>query len=416
MLNKLLSNYSNKDVFLVAVSGGPDSMALLHMLTNYQVKFVVCNVNYLTRNESEYEAKMVEEFAIKHNMIFEGCKVEDNSISNFQDSARVFRYNFFKNIYEKYSAKGLLVAHHLDDAIETYVMQKRRKGIVKHYGISFQTNINEMNVYRPLLNHRKNELLKYCQNNNVPYSLDYTNELPKYQRNIVRFDIKKLNEDEFNKLESEMIIAEKENELFFYEVDKQLNNCLVEEKLDVSLFAKIPNNFRSFVLYCYLQPRIKRSSRVLSKRFLQEVSLQIIETNQANKKYELDKKYYLYQEYGFLHIEPIEDINYCYYLNKDEELITPYFKVVKKGNNKDGIYLSDDEYPIMIRNYQKGDIIYLENGSKKLNRWFIDKKVPLSKRTKIPLLFTRQGKLVYIPRIYKNFERKNLQSTLFMIE
>ena len=70
----------------------------------------------------------------------------------------------------------------------------------------------------------------------------------------------------------------------------------------------------------------------------------------------------------------------------------------------------------MIRNYRDGDEIILENGHKKLRRWFIDKKTPLSKRKKIPLLFTKQGRLVFIPSLYKDFERKNLKSTLFMIE
>ena len=416
MLDILMNQYSEDDVFLVAVSGGPDSMALLHMLTKYPLKFVVCNVNYKTRKESDLEAKMVEDYALKHNMIFEGCNAKENNISNFQDSARVFRYNFFHDIYQKYNAKGLMVAHHLDDALETYVMQKIRKGIVRHYGIAFHTFLNEMNVYRPLLNYRKNELLDYCKNNNVPYSLDYTNNLPKYQRNIIRFDINKLNDEEYKKIKEEMINKEKENELFFIEIDKQLANCLIEDKLNIELFENVPINLKIYVLYSYLQPRIKRSSRVLSKKFLQDLVSKICTKNEGNKKYEIDKKYCLFQEYGLLHVEEIQELRYCYYLNKGEELVTPYFKVSKKGDNKNGIYLYDDEYPIMIRNYQEGDMISLQNGSKKLDRWFIDKKVPLSNRTKIPLLFTRQGKLVYIPRIYKNFERKNLQSTLFMIE
>ena len=95
----MLNNASFDDVFLVAVSGGPDSMALLHKLTSYKNKFVVCHVNYKTRNESDYEENMVRDFCKKNNFIFEYNVVKKNNIANFQDSARVFRYTFFKEMY-----------------------------------------------------------------------------------------------------------------------------------------------------------------------------------------------------------------------------------------------------------------------------------------------------------------------------
>ncbi len=412
MINKLNLN----DVFLVAVSGGPDSMALLHMLKNYSIKIVVCHVNYKTRNESDFEEELVRKYAIENNLIFEYCNVSKNDIANFQDSARVFRYAFFKKMYDKYNAKGLIVAHHLDDSLETYLLQKKRKSIVRHYGIAYHTSLMGMEVYRPLLAYRKKELLEFCQKNEIPYSIDYTNNLPKYQRNIIRLNtINNLTDKELCALIEEMNQKEKENELLFEQVNDLLNKCLLNEFLDVNIFRGIAEKYKIYVLYSYLQPLILRSSKVLSKSFLKDL-IQQIEDCQSNKKYIIDRKYFLYQEYNKLHVEKNEEISYCYYLNKNEEIITPYFSVNKTGDNKNGIYLADDEYPIMIRNYRDGDEIVLENGHKKLRRWFIDKKVPLSKRKKIPLLFNCQGKLVYIPYLYKDFERKNLQSTLFMIE
>lgn len=412
----LIDNLSFDDVFLVAVSGGPDSMALLHMLKDQSIKIVVCHVNYKTRNESDFEEELVRKYAAENNMIFEYCIATKNDIANFQDSARVFRYAFFKQMYDKYNAKGLIVAHHLDDSLETYLLQKKRKSIVRHYGITYHTSLMEMEVYRPLLDYRKRDLLEFCQKNRVPYSVDYTNNLPKYQRNIIRLDtINNLTDKEFIDLVNEMNKREKENDLFFEKVEELLNKCLLDDFLNVTSFRELSNEYKIYVLYSYLQPLILRSSRALSKRFLMDLINQI-EDCQSNKKYIIDKKYFLYQEYNKLHVEKMEEVNYCYYLNKNEEIVTPYFSVSKTGDNKNGIYLEDDEYPIMIRNYRDGDEIVLENGHKKLRRWFIDKKIPLSKRKKIPLLFTQQGKLVYIPCLYKDFERKNLQSTLFMIE
>jgi len=151
MLDILMNQYSEDDVFLVAVSGGPDSMALLHMLTKYPLKFVVCNVNYKTRKESDLEAKMVEDYALKHNMVFEGCNAKENNISNFQDSARVFRYNFFHDIYQKYNAKGLIVAHHLDDALETFLMSLTYEGRLHTFAPKAYLSRADLTVIRPML-------------------------------------------------------------------------------------------------------------------------------------------------------------------------------------------------------------------------------------------------------------------------
>lgn len=412
----MLNNASFDDVFLVAVSGGPDSMALLHKLTSYKNKFVVCHVNYKTRNESDYEENMVRDFCKKNNFIFEYNVVKKNNIANFQDSARVFRYTFFKEMYEKYNAKALIVAHHLDDSLETYLMQKERKSIVKHYGIAYESFIMGMNVLRPLLCYRKKELLEYCNSNNVPYSIDYTNNLPKYQRNKLRLEvINHLSDKELKKLVEEMLIKEQENSILFSKVKIFLDKCIENNSLNINKFSLIDKEYQSLVLYMFLEDKISRSSKILSKSYLKDLCIQI-QDGRANKKYVLDKKYILYQEYGFLHVEDLREIEYCYYLNKGEYLSTEYFSIVKSGDNKSGIYINDDEYPVMIRNYRDGDEIILENGHKKLRRWFIDKKTPLSKRKTIPLLFTKQGRLIFIPSLYKDFERKNLKSTLFMIE
>lgn len=412
----MLNNASFDDVFLVAVSGGPDSMALLHKLTSYKNKFVVCHVNYKTRNESDYEENMVRDFCKKNNFIFEYNVVKKNNIANFQDSARVFRYTFFKEMYEKYNAKALIVAHHLDDSLETYLMQKERKSIVKHYGIAYESFIMGMNVLRPLLCYRKKELLEYCNSNNVPYSIDYTNNLPKYQRNKLRLEvIDHLSDEELKKLVEEMLIKEQENSILFSKVKIFLDKCIENNSLNINKFSLIDKEYQSLVLYMFLEDKISRSSKILSKSYLKDLCIQI-QDGRANKKYVLDKKYILYQEYGFLHVEDLREIEYCYYLNKGEYLSTEYFSIVKSGDNKSGIYINDDEYPVMIRNYRDGDEIILENGHKKLRRWFIDKKTPLSKRKTIPLLFTKQGRLIFIPSLYKDFERKNLKSTLFMIE
>ena len=148
--------YENKNKYVVAVSGGTDSMALLSMMLEKKCSLVVAFVNYHTRKESDKEEDMVKSFCALHNV---KCYVKDAYSSskkgNFEAWARDVRYAFFKEVYTKEKASSLIVAHHKDDLIETYLMQKKRGAIVSYYGIKETTTINAMKVARPLLSYRK---------------------------------------------------------------------------------------------------------------------------------------------------------------------------------------------------------------------------------------------------------------------
>ena len=71
--------------------------------------------------------------------------------SNIEANCREVRYDFFADLYKKYSFDGLLVAHNEDDSIETYLLQKKRKNLVFHYGLADKNIIKGMTVLRPLL-------------------------------------------------------------------------------------------------------------------------------------------------------------------------------------------------------------------------------------------------------------------------
>ena len=84
--------------YLVAVSGGPDSMALLDMLVKEKYNLMVANVNYHTRAESDLEEKLVKDYCVKHNIpFFVKHYVETNDKKSFEVKAREFRYDFFNH-------------------------------------------------------------------------------------------------------------------------------------------------------------------------------------------------------------------------------------------------------------------------------------------------------------------------------
>ena len=101
-------------------------------------------------------------------------------------------------------------------------MQKKRGAIVSYYGIKETTTINDMKVVRPLLSYRKNELLAYCQKNNIPFSLDSSNLNTKYTRNKIRHEIvEKLSDEELNLILHEILKIEQSNNKFKQKEQKE---------------------------------------------------------------------------------------------------------------------------------------------------------------------------------------------------
>ena len=121
-LNNL--NIDKNKYLVVATSGGPDSMALLHLLKNNNYTVICAPVNHNLRNVSEAAYTFVENSCNINTMIFEGMKIDSYKNNKFtENEAREKRYNFFESILKKYNTDILLTAHHGDDLIETIIMR-----------------------------------------------------------------------------------------------------------------------------------------------------------------------------------------------------------------------------------------------------------------------------------------------------
>ena len=127
-----------------------------------------------------------------------------------RDSARAERYHFYHELLEKYHGDAILLAHHLDDHLETYLMQMERGSKGVYYGIQEETVLYDCKVLRPLLSYTKQELLAYCIEHQVPYGFDESNFTDDYTRNRIRHSyIDHMSRKEKEELAAE--IAEKNN-------------------------------------------------------------------------------------------------------------------------------------------------------------------------------------------------------------
>ena len=119
---------------IAGISGGPDSMALHHMLINNTNKKIICaHINHNIRKESETEEKYLQEYCKNNNIIFETIKIKKYTENNLENEARKKRYTFFEEILQKYNSKYLVLAHHGDDLIETILMKIIRGSNIEGY-------------------------------------------------------------------------------------------------------------------------------------------------------------------------------------------------------------------------------------------------------------------------------------------
>lgn len=170
---------------ILGVSGGPDSMALLYLFYKCNIPTFVVHINYGMRGlDSDADQKLVEDVAFMWG--FECCSIgvkKKKTAGNLQDWARNERYQIFRDFKKEYKACGIAVAHHGDDQIETILIKLLRGG-----GFTSWKGLQLWNgeIFRPLLHLSKNEIIKFCDNESIPYRIDASNTSNKYARNVLR--------------------------------------------------------------------------------------------------------------------------------------------------------------------------------------------------------------------------------------
>ncbi|MGK7371050.1 MAG: tRNA lysidine(34) synthetase TilS [Candidatus Halalkalibacterium sp. M3_1C_030] len=187
-VRKLLRKYFGEKAprFIIAVSGGPDSMALLYIFHKLSVDALVAHINYGKRGEaSNKDADLVEQMAYEWGFDCQSVKVdsEDAENKNFQQWARSLRYEVFRSLANEYEADGIALAHHEDDQIET-ILQKLFRGAGLESWSAMQVWNGEL--FRPLLNTGRNEIMAYCERKAIPYRIDESNLESGFARNFLR--------------------------------------------------------------------------------------------------------------------------------------------------------------------------------------------------------------------------------------
>ncbi len=165
--------------YVVAVSGGVDSVVLLDLLAKQEgLQLIVAHFDHGVRDDSHLDAQLVEKLAAKYNLPFE-VRREELGKKVSEDMARTRRYLFLNEVVNKYNAK-LITAHHADDVIETIAINLSRgtgwRGLA----------CLDSHIIRPMTDYYKSEIRQYASDNNLKWHEDSTNASDAYLRNRFR--------------------------------------------------------------------------------------------------------------------------------------------------------------------------------------------------------------------------------------
>lgn len=179
--------YSTQRV-AVAVSGGVDSVCLLHWLAKLKMNIVALHVHHHLRAAADTEAEYVAETCAALGVPCHIFHWTDNKPdSGIESAARVARYKFMTDFCHANNIDVLMVAHQADDQIETFLMNLARgSGVVGLAGMQAESYRDGIKILRPLLNVFRRELVEYCQNNDIKYFEDEMNFDDKYTRVKIR--------------------------------------------------------------------------------------------------------------------------------------------------------------------------------------------------------------------------------------
>ena len=394
MTQKLLQMMQAKGYFnrhkkiLVAVSGGADSMSLLHFLYNHQkdldIQLGIAHVNHKQRQESEHEEAYLRHWAEEHKVPFHYSAFSGKFSEN---AARTFRYEFFKQLMKDYDYSALVTAHHADDQAETIFMRLLRGSRLRHLtGISAIRPFGTGQIIRPFLHLTKAQLP-------VTFHFeDRSNTSLAYLRNRIRLSYLPTLSQENPKIKEHLCLLAEEIGLMEQALGELTKDISIT---DLSVFQQQSDAVQLFLLQNYLDsfPDLQLSKG----QFNQLISY--LRKNTSGKMplkngYELVKTqtYFLIRKEASISLSPPCLLEFGKSVEFEDYTLT--FSEFNDVSNTDAISIWSDA-PIVIRHRKEGDKIDLGSHHKKLRRLFIDNKI-LEKDRQKAIVGEQDGHIIFL--------------------
>lgn len=428
--NHIVSRFpflAEKKLFL-AVSGGLDSMVLLHLLQQLPYEIAVLHCNFQLRGlESFGDQNFIQDYCDQNNIPLFVTQFDTEAFAkdyklSTQVAARELRYSWFYELLEEKNFDYIATAHHADDNLETFIIN-----LTRGTGLDGLTGIPEENdkIIRPLLPFSREEILKYAEENKIEWREDSSNASNKYLRNKIRHDLvpilKEINPNFLNAFQKTQSYLQESKEMvedasimIYQQVAKEAGDDI---HFDLNQLKKLPNyksylyqwlNEFSFTAWNDIYDLVEGQSgkQVLSEEFrllknretlILSPILEIaekeefqIETNDTEVNFPLN-----------LRLCQVDDIT----IDSNRAIFVDAEKI---------------QFPLILRKWNEGDVFQpfgMHGKSKKVSKLFKDEKLSLIEKEKTWIL-SSDNQIVWVVGIRQDerFKIKNTTNKILKIE
>lgn len=400
--------FSFSDTILLAVSGGRDSMSMMHLFRTAGYNFAVAHFNHKTRNgESDRDENFVIEQCKKNGICYYSTNVDIKSLlkkgegNNFQDLARKYRYEWLEKIRHDHKFSYIATAHNQDDNIETFLYK-----LIKGSGIKGLQGIKPKSdfIVRPLLDLSRQYIDRYIAENEIPFVDDSSNTLTGYDRNFIRHKIIPLFRQLHPNFDKRIMVSIRNlisnNELFNFLLGEYSKPYISKKKDHVEIDKKILSAYdnRGDLLY----------NTISNYGFNHDQCRDIVNSiGNTGTTYESQAYKLVNDREKFFIQYKTELLPFYIEIHEPGTYKTEYGNVIIKESdnlqeldfNSNIKYLNGDKlvFPVILRTRKPGDIFSpfgLKGKTQKLKKYLNDKKVSGPDKKKVLIL--ESGGLIHL--------------------
>ena len=423
---------SSKLKFLLAVSGGVDSMVLFSLFLKSKLNFAVCSCDFSLRgNDSKKDVLLVKNTCLDNKIkffskVFHTKKYSKSNKVSIQMASRDLRYEWFKKLINDNSIDYLVTAHHSDDNYETIIFNLLKttgyKGLI---GIPHSYD----NIIRPLINVEKKDILDYAKNKSLRWREDKSNLENKYSRNIIRNQLLPIISNINPSYKKSILESSKRIGLVEKFISGLVEKFILKYENKDENFIQVDKGFLEdienyqILLYDYLSDFGFNYNQI--SLFIKSLKSNYI------KKFYSDKYILVNDRKSFYILNKFDKINTSYIIDKIEEFTinSLKFSVLKyPANNfilnkdKSNAQLDFDKikFPLEIRNYRPGEkfVPLGMKGNKKISSFLSDNKVSFVEKMNQLVIVDSNENIIWLvaQQVDENFKVNNMTKNVIEFE
>ncbi len=433
-LDRQSFSLENKRI-VVGVSGGPDSLALLHFLwrqkEKWQISIIAAHVDHMFRGkESFQDAMFVKDFCKRHDIPFRMERINVPGIitqtgKSAEAAGREARYGFFEKLMRETSYPYLALAHHGDDQIETILMRLTRGSSGRaRAGIPFLRPLENGMVFRPFLCLTKQEIEQYCLEHHLEPRIDPSNKEDIYSRNRFRNHILPFLKEENRQVHEHFQRFSEEtesDERYLWELTAEGMKTVMKDSnnqkitIDIEGFFKMPIPLQRRGIQLILNYLYTERPASLSAVHIDQL-LNLMKRPQPSGSLDFPNGLKVIRSYQQCHFqfELFSAQSYQYQLEMPGLLELPGGGAIEMEytdspfsptDGRSAVFAADKvNLPLIVRTRKDGDRMSLKGmtGTRKLKDIFIDCKISIHDRNSWPVVTDQEGVIIWLPGLKKS--------------